>query len=370
MSSSNYNFILADSETKDKDIIDQVGLMLFEFNSEYYYPHPPLSKNIFRMRFSRPPIQDKKNLYMLFKLNNKPMGICEIILNVGEINRHFVFIRPFIIPEFRKQGFGNKLIIEVLKLLPSETKILALAIRSDKNHPNFEQNKALEEKIMKNSVVLHAKIIFNTRGSSSHLKELKPGLIYQKAKSLLLEADKKGYLIFFIENNNFTLDKIPFSVKEYITLVERVKNDMPREGVRLENETLAEERFFNEYKYAKEEKMTNWVYVAIEKKTQKPIAYTETRIWMDTPEVQEQMGTGVLKDHRGNKLGLTLKFQMLNKLLTDPLTKERGQYWRKMNAVSNKWMIAINDELGYQEDSRWNTYEFNVEKLKLFLGNN
>ena len=62
------------------------------------------------------------------------------------------------------------------------------------------------------------------------------------------------------------------------------------------------------------------------------------------PEVARQGDTGILKSHRGNGLGLAVKYQMLEKLLSETDAK----YWRTGNAGSNEHMLRINRLLRHE----------------------
>jgi GNAT superfamily N-acetyltransferase len=57
-----------------------------------------------------------------------------------------------------------------------------------------------------------------------------------------------------------------------------------------------------------------------------------------------QMLTGVTPEHRGHRLGLLVKIAMLEWLRSAEPTLERIETW---NAESNRYMIAVNEALGY-----------------------
>jgi hypothetical protein len=56
------------------------------------------------------------------------------------------------------------------------------------------------------------------------------------------------------------------------------------------------------------------------------------------------MVTGVLRAHRGHRLGLLVKVAMAEWLKTAEPQLERIDTW---NAQSNQYMIAVNEALGY-----------------------
>ena len=62
------------------------------------------------------------------------------------------------------------------------------------------------------------------------------------------------------------------------------------------------------------------------------------------PGSGHQMLTGVTREHRGHRLGLLVKVAMLEVLRAAEPQLERIDTW---NAESNRYMIAVNEALGY-----------------------
>jgi GNAT superfamily N-acetyltransferase len=75
------------------------------------------------------------------------------------------------------------------------------------------------------------------------------------------------------------------------------------------------------------------------------VAYTEMVIMINAAQPARQGGTLVRASHRGNRLGLAVKSAAI-----DLLERERPDIPATLtqNAVVNKHMIAINDQLGYR----------------------
>lgn len=107
----------------------------------------------------------------------------------------------------------------------------------------------------------------------------------------------------------------------------------------------------------------SFTIVAVDRSTSKPIAMTEIWNKFEAPDVANQSDTGVIFEHRGKKLGLTLKYQMLDYLLTSEGTKN-VKLWSTGNAASNKHMLAINDELNYKEDGIWKVFYLSTNLLR------
>ena len=214
---------------------------------------------------------------------------------------------------------------------------------------------------------LDGKLAFVARRSELDLTKCSLERVSKKAQELESKAKENGYSIIFVDDISFP--DASFTRAQYVKMLEQLDNDMPRDDLTQEDSVITEEDFLNWFKFDKKGELTEWLYIAVDKDGL-PIAMTETRIRSGTPHIANVGDTGVLKEHRGKKLGLTLKYLMLQKLLTDPISKDKVKTWITFNAKSNKHMIAINDELGYVQSSLEHVYEFPIEKLKRFIMDN
>jgi GNAT superfamily N-acetyltransferase len=75
-----------------------------------------------------------------------------------------------------------------------------------------------------------------------------------------------------------------------------------------------------------------------------PAAISEVAVDPADPGWGHQMITGVVREHRGHRLGLLVKIAMLECLREVEPAVERIHTW---NAESNRHMIAVNEALGY-----------------------
>ena len=83
---------------------------------------------------------------------------------------------------------------------------------------------------------------------------------------------------------------------------------------------------------------------AVTSDTGEPAALTEVAVDPADPGWGHQMLTGVTREHRGHRLGLLVKAAMLEWLRAAEPALERIHTW---NAASNRYMIAVNEALGY-----------------------
>jgi len=175
------------------------------------------------------------------------------------------------------------------------------------------------------------------------------------------KALEKGYDIIFVEGVDYRGHVEDYS--KFVKLIECVWNDMPTEELTEENTKLTVERYDEQCKHNQMNFETFLAYIAIEKETKDPVGITVSVIGKYQPHVAWQWETGVLHEHRGNGLGLALKYRMLEKLLKIPDVK----YWSTGSASVNVYMHRINEILGYK---KWNSeivYEFTKEELNGFI---
>jgi len=90
--------------------------------------------------------------------------------------------------------------------------------------------------------------------------------------------------------------------------------------------------------------MRTYAVAAVKGDTGEPAALTEVAVDPADPGWGHQMLTGVTREHRGHRLGLLVKTAMLEWLRAAEPTLERIETW---NAESNRYMIAVNETLGY-----------------------
>jgi GNAT superfamily N-acetyltransferase len=90
--------------------------------------------------------------------------------------------------------------------------------------------------------------------------------------------------------------------------------------------------------------LRTYAVAAVQEDTGEPAALTEVAVDPADPGWGHQMLTGVTREHRGHRLGLLVKTAMVEWLRAAEPALERIQTW---NAESNRYMIAVNEALGY-----------------------
>jgi GNAT superfamily N-acetyltransferase len=100
---------------------------------------------------------------------------------------------------------------------------------------------------------------------------------------------------------------------------------------------------------------------AIRDSTGEMVGYTEIVVDCGTPTWGYQEVTAVVKAHRGHRLGLLVKTEMLSLLAA---AEPQVEQIETGNAAVNKYMIAVNEQLGYRVvEPGWNVYEMPVADM-------
>ena len=134
-------------------------------------------------------------------------------------------------------------------------------------------------------------------------------------------------------------------------------NDAPLDDLDYEDEvfTGARMRAYEEATAGRGERM--YRLVARHLPTDRLAAQTVVTVSSEDPAWGDQHDTSVLKTHRGHRLGLLLKAEMMRWLRDDEPQLRTIDTW---NAESNAHMIGVNEILGYQVQGREWAYQRQV----------
>ncbi|MHA1199968.1 MAG: hypothetical protein ACTSQF_11625 [Candidatus Heimdallarchaeaceae archaeon] len=245
---------------------------------------------------------------------------------------------------------NNRLIMfkEIVKNIPEQIKTMYAWYLSESTEEHFyakiKDDYAYEE------------FLYIANLEEQNLDEI--SLEAQKQKK---KAYQKGYDIITIDGLKYK--KNIESYPKLVNLIECVWNDMPREKLSEENAKMTVERYDELCDHNLKNFEHFWSFVAIDRETKDPVGLTVSVLSDYQPHVAWQWETGVLHEHRGNGLGLALKYQMLESLLNSKQVKT----WSTGSSSANVHMQRINELIGYK---KWNSeivYEFTKEELQNFL---
>lgn len=333
----------------------QIALTIYEDVAEWRDPIPSDPPDIIIRRVMKADIPDRKVIRFIIKEDNNIIGHSKLWLNTGDADKELISISIYITPKYRRRGIPLFVMKSMIHHFPDIITKISFSVRRSR----MDERHYIEDLFDK----MGAKMVYMDRQSASKIQEFNQGEVLEIAEKKKQEIIHKGFEIIEIEDAKF--EKF-LNYPEFIEVVETLWNDMPREDGTWDDEVLDEEKHKAFYKDIEEFGDTVWTYVAIHKQSGNIAGMTETWVRQTQSAVALQDDTGVLKEYRGNGLGLTLKYQMLSKLLSDPRSRE-VIYWITGNADSNSHMLKINDTLRYRPVSYYPDYEISRLDFEKYL---
>ena len=236
---------------------------------------------------------------------------------------------------------------EMVKLVPDYITKISTGVMNDSEDAKFYFSADKEPS--------YEEILFDLNLEKKDLAE-----VSKQAKNLREKALKLGYEIIFVEGLDYD-DYVDYA--SFVDLVERIRNDMPREELSIEDTKLNHERFKEVCSSNQKKWDTFYTFLAIHKDTGKPVGLTTSVLDNFQPNVAWQWDTGVHPNYRGNGLGFAMKYQMLEKLLTTTNAK----IWFTGSSSVNTYMHRINTTLGYKKCGSEKIFDFTKGELQNFL---
>ena len=134
-------------------------------------------------------------------------------------------------------------------------------------------------------------------------------------------------------------------------------NDAPMGALTYEDEKFDRQRLADFETAVKGRGEREYRVLARQRKTGKVGGHTVVVMHPLRPEVGGQADTAVARQHRGHRLGLLLKIEMMRWLAQVEPQLKIIETW---NNVDNKFMINVNEALGYRLSRIFNMYELRV----------
>lgn len=158
---------------------------------------------------------------------------------------------------------------------------------------------------------------------------------------------------------------VPDEHLDAVMKVHEAMNDAPREGLDLEDEHDTVEHFRDREQRLFERGNRRIQLVARHDSTGEFAGFTTISWHPLLPQVGWQWGTAVSREHRGHAIGRWIKAANYRNLRELNPQAEFVDTW---NAGSNKWMLAINDDLGFKPYIWYSAYQGTIESIKKAIG--
>lgn len=308
---------------------------------EIEYRLPPMPVEYFVRDIDEGPMTHQKEIWVIAKHKSVIIGYLRSTWNVENDNLDLAKIHGMLVhEEFYRKSIGTSIIREYLRILPRQIDKISYWAIHDTPGQHFME------------AIFGEKPKQTVRVSVSEIRKLDINEVKQKSAELRTEAELNGFQIIYIKNAEFSKH---VNLDKYIVAYESIFHDMPLEEMTIGKEIITEKKFLEKYQSHIDMGYSYFTYVAL--KDDEIAGMTDSQINNLQPIIAEQLVTGVIRPFRGHRLGLTLKYQILERLLTET----QVEYWVTDNASSNEHMIRINDLLGYKE---WLIGYFYEKKLK------
>jgi GNAT superfamily N-acetyltransferase len=336
-------FIIGDKEEIPSKYLNQIFKLLQDNRKEIFDFKPPAIE-FFKQVWIHGYFPERKSKYLI-AINNEDsvIGYANAGWNIKYDNLDRGYFWIYVKPEERRKKIGTAILKELVKVFPDIITTISSEAFEDTAAVHFMSS--FEKKESYTEVL-----------SQSNLIKFNPEKVKKEAQKLKKHAEEKGYDIIYIDNFEHELH---CNLPKFVQMVEDIWNDMPREELTYGDDVLTADRYRQIYQIQILLGFHILTFVAIHKETGDPVGLTCTYTSKYQPEVALQEDTGVLRKYRGNNLGLTLKYQMLDKLLSDSKVK----FWRTGNAGSNEHMLRINKMLKYEPTQRIFIFEFGKDEL-------
>jgi mycothiol synthase len=266
------------------------------------------------------------------------------LLHVPE-NQHITQIFLSVLPAYRRQGLGRRLLALVTEAARLDNRRMLFVETTDRVPGGGAFMTRLGAK----------------KGLEAHTSQLRlSDLDHSLVETWLLKG--KG----LVDEFELGLWEGPYpeeQINAVIQLYELV-NQVPLGDLEIEQSHMTRERLRESEQFLFACGYQRWTYYLVEKVSGNFSGYTETTWNPNHPEVLNQDMTGVFPEYRNRGLGHWLKAAMIEKVLRE---RPEIKFVRTGNADTNAAMLKINTELGFKPYFASTFWQVEVERVLKYL---
>lgn len=245
-------------------------------------------------------------------------------------NRHMAHVGVGVHPEARGKGLGNELFARALDHVRAENRRLLVTGTLDSPGP----------------IAFAERWGFERASVDVHRRQDLQAIDWDSVTGLnanAREAAADYTLLRFV-------GPLPEETLDDMAALTAAINDAPTDDLEVEDEIFDAQRI-RDFDHAQSQAQRKLYRLVAQRRTDGALAgHTIVAVELDRPGRSGQYDTSVLKEHRGHRLGLLLKAEMMLWLRD----AEPDVRWVDTgNAESNSYMISINEALGYQIVQRY-----------------
>ncbi|WP_051276622.1 GNAT family N-acetyltransferase [Marmoricola sp. URHB0036] len=262
--------------------------------------------------------------HLLLRVDDQPVAVVDIELGEWD-NRDLAWFDLLVHPAHRSRGYGSRLLTEALDLAKQQ--------RRTKFGGAGWETPATEPFAARHGFHRAAQEICRRQSP----REMPPGFVETVcAEAAPYAAD---YELVRLEG------PVPDEMLPMLAELTAAINDAPIDDLDIEDEVFTADRI-RDYDHAQVSSGHRLRrIIARHRPTGEPAGHTAVVVDTERPELADQHDTSVVRAHRGHRLGLLLKAEMLRWLAEAEPQVTSIDTW---NAESNRQMIAVNERLGYR----------------------
>lgn len=306
-------------------------------------PLTPLDVIVKRMRADTP--GQTREFFGARDGNGKYVGYGVVGQSLNEPeNAHIRWSEIFVLPAHRRHGVGRALARELVATVAGEGEgIVFMGQTSDRVLSGAEFARAIG-----------AAAGLEMKTNQLTIAELDRAKVAEWAK-----IDPPGYRLERADN------VVPAALAPSYLMAANAMNDAPKGTLAFEDQEFTEQQLRDREAFLKNAGIEWRLIVAIHGETGEGAGFTEVHYDPRVPHVVWQGGTGVVRAHRGHKLGLWMKTVMLKRILAD---WPAARFIRTGNANTNEWMLAINTLLGFRHAWSVTLWQVGIADARTSLG--
>lgn len=254
--------------------------------------------------------------------------VAAAVLHLGRSgdNMHLAEFDISVLPTWRRTGLGRRLLGEIAL----EAEADGRSVLGSGTVQGHEAEKFLAANTMSQKLL--------DRRSRCPLAPIPQTLLDDWIATGETKGAAGGYVLRWFE------EPVPADYRERFIDMVHTMNDAPRDELDMEDWKFTEDQLADDERRHAESGKRNWFMVVEHEPTGEFVSFTGIGWNEAVPQILWQGGTAVRPAHRGHAIGRWIKAAMIQKIRTE---KPEADFIDTWNAGSNKWMLAINDDLGF-----------------------
>jgi GNAT superfamily N-acetyltransferase len=263
-------------------------------------------------------------LHFVASVDDVPVAMADLELPTWD-NRDLAWAYLAVRPEHRRRGHGTALLVQLIEVArrAGRTKLGAGWWETPSSEPFAAQHgfPRVSQEIYR----------------AVRPQELPPGLVDAAYDASLAHAS--DYELVHVQG------RAPDALLPDVSAITAAINDAPFDDLDVEDEVFPVERIRDYESATLDSGHRLYRVVARHRRTGESAGHTVVAVDAETPALAHQHDTAVARGHRGHRLGLLLKADMM-RWLAD--VEPQISFIDTFNAESNGQMIAVNEQLGYR----------------------